>query len=203
MRLAEVDWSVLRWSLVGLAAALLVGGSALAVSHAFWQKHERALKRTEARLMNARAQYQTLDEEEGLIARYMPRYVALEQGGVIGREKRLDWIDSLREAARAVRVPSLQYTIEAQRGFDPGVDLKMGDFELFASTVRLSVSLLHEQDLFDLLGHLRQRVAGLFGVRSCDITRNGDDITLAPDAVNLRAVCELQFITIRRDRGGA
>ena len=199
MRLAEVDWSVLRWSLIGLAGALIVAGGTAAASHAFWSKHDIALKRTQARFLTARAQYQTLDEEEDLIARYLPRYVALEQGGVIGREQRLDWIDSLREATRAVRVPSLQYTIEAQRGFDPGVALEMGNFELYASTVRLTLGLLHEQDLFDLLSRLRSRVAGLFGVRSCNITRVGDDVTMEHDAVNLHAVCELQFITIRRN----
>jgi len=202
MRLAEVDWGVLRWSLIGLLAALAVVGSAAAASYAFWQKHDGALQRSRAQFLSARAQYQTLDQEEDIIARYLPRYVALEQGGIIGREQRLDWIDSLREAARAVRVPSLQYTIEAQRGFDPGVKMEMGEYALYASTVRVTVGLLHEQDLFNLLARLRRQVAGLFGVRSCDITRSSEVIILAHDAENLRATCELQFITIRRNSEG-
>lgn len=199
MKLAEVDWGVLRWSLIALLVAVAVAGGAVLASHAFWQKHDSDLKRSRAQFMSARAQYQTLDEEEDIIARYLPRYVGLEQGGIIGREKRLDWIDSLREAARAVRVPSLQYTIEAQQGFDPGVNLNLGEHQLYASTVRVTVGLLHEEDLFNLLARLRRRVSGLFGVRSCDITRNGDHITMAHDAENLRATCELQFITIRRN----
>ena len=203
MKLADVDWGVLRWSLIGLALALLVAGVAAAASHAFWQKHDTVLKRTEAQFLSARAQYQTLDEEEDVIARYLPRYVALQQGGIIGREQRLDWIDSLREAARAVGVPDLQYTIEAQSFFNPGVRLEMGDYQLYSSTVRLTAGLLHEEDLFNLLDRLRRRVAGLFGVRSCDLMRGGDAIKMVHDAVNIRATCELQFITIRKDGGEA
>ena len=202
MTLADVEWKTLRGAIIALLIAIAIASVALMSSFKFSEKQQALFKRDRAQLLSARGQYQTLDEEEDLIAAYLPRYVGLEQGGIIGREQRLDWIDSLRESARAVRVPSLQYTIEAQRPFDAGSAFNAGEYKLYASTVRLNVGLLHEEDLFNLLSRFRRRVAGLFGVRECEFGQRNESVVMAADAVNVSATCELQFITIRRERAG-
>jgi len=198
MKASEIDWSVLRGSAILLALSLVVGIVALASSHQFWSAQEAALKRERSRLLATRGHYHALDEEEDIIATYLPRYVALEEQGLIGREQRLDWIDALREAASEAKVPRLEYVIDAQRRFETGMQLNVGDYRVYASSMRLSLGLLHEGDLLRLLDTLRDDVAALFGVNGCRIARAEEALRLAPDASNLEAQCVLNFITIRR-----
>ena len=198
MKASEIDWGVLRGAIILLALSLLVGVAALATSPQFWSKQEAGLKRERSRLLAARGHYHALDDEEDIIATYLPRYLALEEQGLIGREQRLDWIDALREAAREAKVPQLEYVIDAQRPFDTGMELNVGDYRVYASSMRLQLGLSHEGDLLRLLDALRTDVAGLFGVNGCRIARRNRELVMAPDARNLDAQCVLNFITVRR-----
>ena len=198
MKVSEIDWSILRGAMVLMAISAVTGVTALAASYQFSGTQEDALTRERARLLSARGQYQALDEEEDIIATYLPRYVALEEGGIIGREQRLDWIDVLRESARDTKVPRLEYTIAAQSPFDPGVKLNIGDYTIFSSAMRLNLGLLHEGDLLELLERFGSDVSGLFGVTGCSISRADRELRMAPDASNVEAVCVLNFITLRQ-----
>jgi len=193
-----MDWRVLRGALVTLVVAVLVSGGALAGSLQFAQSKNILHKRARAAYLSARAQYHDLDQEEGLIATYLPRYVALENAGIVGREKRLDWIESLRQSAKQAQVVKLRYKIDTQKPFDTGIKLEVGNFRVFASTMNISVDLLHEGDLFVLLDNINRSAKGLYGLSDCDIRRRGETINVDPEAVNLVAQCDLKFLTIRK-----
>ncbi len=203
MKAADIDWRVLRGSIIGLLVIVLISGGALTVSYQFANSKNTTNKRERAKYLNVRNQYRTLDQEEGLIATYLPRYVALENAGVIGREKRLDWIEALRQSAKQAQVAKLRYTIAVQKPFVTGSKLDVGDFRVFASVMDIKVDLLHEGDLFALLENFNRSVTGLYGLSECDIKRRGKDISNEADAVNLTASCKLNFLTIRKaDAGG-
>jgi len=197
MKISEIDWSILRGSLILLIVSTLVAGAALNASYRFWSKQDTVLKRASVALSSARGQFHALDEEEDIIATYLPRYASLEEEGIIGREHRLDWIDVLRETARTVKVPSLEYAIEAQRPFDVGWDLKVGDYSVYASSMRLTLGLLHEGDLTRFLAGLTKNAPGLFGVTGCDMARGVETISSQSLDSNVNATCVLKFITIR------
>jgi hypothetical protein len=197
MKFSEIDWRVLRGSVILLVIALAIVGTALAMSFQFKSRQETSLARERTMMIASRSRYQDLDEEEDIIATYLPRDSDLEDKGIIGREQRLDWIDVLRQSAREVRVPRLQYTIEAQRRFDTGLDLQVGDYRVFASSMQLQLGLLHEGDLIRLLSKLRDGVNGLFGVSGCSMSRPRGPLRLEPDAANVDARCVINFITIR------
>ena len=197
MKFSEIDWRILRGSVVLLVIVLAIVGTALAMSFQFKSRKEATLARERSTMLASRSRYQALDEEEDIIATYLPRYSDLEDQGIIGREKRLDWIDVLRESAREVQVPRLQYTIEAQRSFDTGLDLQVGDYQVFASSIRLQLGLLHEGDLIRLLSKMRDGVNGLFGVSGCSISRPRGPLQMEATASNVNAQCVINFITIR------
>ena len=198
MKVADVDWVLLRGAIIALVLATLVAGSALAASKAFMNRQENALQRERSAFLAARSQYHALDEEEDIIATYLPRYLALEEAGIIGREQRLDWIDVLREAARASRVQSLSYVLDAQQRFDPGFTLNVGDYALYVSSMRLDIGLLHEGDLLEFIDRLRAQMPGLFGINGCRMTRANGALRMAADAVNVDAQCQVNFYTLRR-----
>ncbi len=198
MRAAEIEWSVLRGSMILLVIAVIISAGSLMGSYQFANFKNKIHKREQAKYLSARNQYHTLDEEEGLIAIYLPRYVALENAGVIGREKRLDWIESLRQSAKQSQVAKMQYDISAQKLFEAKIPLDVGDYKIYASTMSLNVDLLHEGDLFTLLDNLNSSLTGLHGLSECDLKRKGSEISNEVDAVNLSARCELNFLTIRK-----
>lgn len=197
MRLADVDWSILRGGLILLFLSLAVSGGLLGSSFHFWEKMDRVYKRERAVLFAARSQYQNIDEEEKLIEDYFPRYRELQSAGIIGSERRLDWIDNLQRSARNVDLPSLRYVIDSQEPYRPDVPLPESEFRIFASNMALNLGLLHEGDLPALLDDLNRNAAGFYTVAGCDMHRAQQEFIKNPDAVNLTAECGLRWITIR------
>ena len=201
MKLSEIDWGVLRGAIAFLVVTLVLsGGLFFGVSYVAEQtEREKAKERT--RLTRVQAEYQAIDDEQKIIGAYLPQYRALETEGVIGEELRLNWIESLREAARAIKLPSLRYELSPRELEEPEVPLPAGAYKVYASRMRVEAGLLHEGDLATLLHHINTTATGLFTVSNCVLTRNGGEPRMEPNASNISASCELHWFTIRQPEG--
>lgn len=119
------------------------------------------------------------------------RYQDLQKAGVIGNEKRLDWVETLHDIQRELRIPGLRYE------FGPQLAMAQPDNGWYASPLRLQLRLLHEGDLLNLLALIEQRTNALVIVRRCKIlpvTTTGEGNS--PPA-QLSGECELQYLTVR------
>ena len=154
MKPSEVDWSVLRGSIALLVGALIAGGGLAAGAYYFNSGVAAAHAKESRRLASARGSYLTLDDERRLIDTYYPRYRALEARGIIGAERRLNWVETLRTAATKIKLPKLQYEIASRDVFKPDFPVKTGRYAVFASNMNLAIGLLHEEDLPALLAEL-------------------------------------------------
>ena len=125
-------------------------------------------------------------------------YYDLEARGIIGGERRLDWIESITDAAAVVRVPTFLYSFDAQRPYQASFPLDSGKFQIFATNVTLTLGLLHEGDLPALLNELDRSAAGQFSVSNCDMARTGEQVLADPRHNNVDAVCHLQWFTIKK-----
>ena len=96
-----------------------------------------------------------------------------------------------------IKIPKLEYELEAQHAFDVGWDLGIGDFAVYASSMRLTLGLLHEGDLLRFFADLKKNTSGLFGVTACEMNRSGQTLSNQPLGNNVNATCELKFMTIR------
>ena len=196
-----IDWRALRGSvlLVGCAAAIgaAVAGGALRLhaeaSHGYDQEKDR--------LEAVRARYRTVDEQKRLIESWLPAYRSLQAAGVIGEERRLEWIEALRAAAARVGLPSLRYRIEPRTAHEAAPGLEAGDHVVFSTVVRLETGLVHEGDLERLLRELAVADAGLFHIERCSVRRSGPEFLMRPGAINLSAECVLRWITLARSEG--
>ena len=126
MTLADLDWRILRGSLIGLAVCLLVGGAVVYVSYQYSSAQELEFRNESRKLLTVRGRYQTIDEEERIIEEFLPRFLALEDRGVIGREYRLDWIETLRNASDELKLPELTYTIDTQSLYEAEIPFEEG-----------------------------------------------------------------------------
>ena len=198
MRLPDVDWSVLRGSLI-LAVFALAASVALVGGGQWFHKETQArFDKEQRRFQTNSRRYLAVDEEERLIATHLPSYRKLEQSGVVGEEQLLAWIETLREVSASVRLPSMRYEILPQKEYQPPVAVSTGSLRVYASPMRVQLGLLHEDDLFRFLDTLAQRALGKFSVERCTLRRAAPAVQTDPAKPNLEAECELLWLTIRQ-----
>ena len=198
MNAAEIDWGYMKGALLAFAVCALLGGGLYWLSWQYADGGELSLKRENSRLQSSRRRYQTLDEEEKIIADYLPRFVELEQAGLVGRERRLDWIETLRGTAQRLAMPAFRYSIDSQREFEFAQDLEIGKFSVFASRMQLDLGLLHEGDLFSLLETVESEANGLFMISGCNLRRSQENLDMGGTVSNLSALCSLDWLTLRK-----
>ncbi len=193
----DIDWSVLRGSVVLLVITLVAGSVMVTASAYFKAEQEQAFQTEQRRFLSASRRYLSVDEEERLIREYLPRFEQLTAAGLIGEERRLQWLETLRRVKEELRLPSLQYSISPRGEYEPPDKLPRSDFEPYASAMELTAGLVHEADLFRLFDGLEKNAQGRFSVDSCSLSRRGRGDTPQPDEANLAASCRLLWITLR------
>lgn len=200
MRFDQIDWAVLRNALILMGISLVISVGLLGSSFHFWENMDRMYKLERSALFGVRAQFQNIDEEEKIIEQYLPLYRDLQSKGIVGQERRLDWIDTLRQASQQVELPTLRYVIDSQSIYQPEFLVPDGSFQIYSSDMRLDLGLLHEGDLGTLFAELDANATGLFTVFECDLSRNHRqrEFVKRADATNLNAKCGLRWLTIKQ-----
>jgi len=135
-------------------------------------------------------------EEEREIKASLQQYQTLAARGIVGEERRLDWVDTVTAIKNERRLFNINYSIEPQEeldypGFSPG-----GGVKFMVSSVTMKLPLLHEEDLLNFIDDLAKRGRSYLAVRSCDVqreSRSASGTTLAP---RLQADCVFDLISI-------
>lgn len=178
-------------------AALVLAGAGLAVVAAAGQ----ALAREKQQLAAAREERKQsterlsrISEEEREVNEKLDVYRRLLELRILGPERRLEWADTMTRI-RTQRELDLRYRVERQRLLvsAPG---KPAPVDFFASTMRVELSLLHEEDLLRFLADLRDSGNAYYSVQRCSLTRTGIAATAASLSPRLRADCEIDLVTI-------
>ena len=197
MKSKDIDWKVLRGALITLTVSLLLAGGVVGSSYYFQENMKKEYRRHDAQFKSISGRYLAIDEEERLIKKYFPVFVELYNRGVIGREQRLHWIETMRKAGEEINLPMLNYQIKSQSEYIPGFQVTLGKYKLYSSTVSLSMQLSHEGDLFMLLEELSERANGIYNVSRCKMRSDSEIVTNIPNAANITVECDLQWFTIK------
>jgi hypothetical protein len=114
--------------------------------------------------------------------------------GVIGPERRLDWIGRLDQLREAHRIESFEYELGPQGpAASQSLHLASGRYEFLASPMTLRLNVLHEQQLLDFFDDLGKPGSAILRLRSCRMER----IPEPPEDARLGAECTLDWITLR------
>jgi hypothetical protein len=196
-----------REELKKLALPLLIGLALLAAGAALIWSVNGSLLRAKGVLDAAQAERaQTTErlariaEEEREVKEKLEVYQHLKRLNILGEEKRLEWADAMTRIRAQRELLDLRYRVERQRLLTslPG---KPGNVDFHASTMKVDLALLHEEDLLRFLSDLRNSGNAYYVVRRCALTRTGQPAaggaTIAP---RLRGDCEIDLITVL-DRG--
>jgi len=194
MNLTSADWPRLRNSLL-LCLALVAGGAAAlfavlrSVAAADQANHQAQLQRAEVRQRLASG-----GAEAAALRARIDRYREIEARGIIGTEQRLEWVERLAAIEKSRRLGAIRYELAVQKPAPLPGGSTSGGYEFMASTMKLQLPLLHEEDLLGFLADLGAGVAAWPRVRACNVERIAD---ATAGGANLRADCTIDWITLR------
>lgn len=139
-----------------------------------------------------------ISEEEREVKERIEIYRSLINFHIIGRERRLEWVDTIQRIRVSREMLDVRYRIEPQKQISV-IAGKPGSVSFNSSTMQVQLALLHEGDLLNFLADLRNAGNAYVSTRECAITRSGPTSpppgapTLVP---RLRAECQIDLITI-------
>lgn len=176
-----------------LVAGLLVWGSQLDAGKAEQERTvaTAAKNQIEQRLRQVRTEEQEIRERTQLLQQ-------LQNSGITGDEKRLDWMEMLRETQRELRIPGMSYEFGAQTSLDKGED---ATYTWFSSPLVLKLRLLHEEDLLNFLARVEKNARALVIVRSCKLAPLPGQANSREVMAQLSAECDMQWLTARPASG--
>jgi hypothetical protein len=181
---------------LGAALAMLAVGAAL-----IWSAGE-AVRQADRALAAAQAQRQEnterllrIAEEERAVKEKIDVYQRLRALNILGEERRLEWADAVSRIRTERALLDLRYRVDRQRllSSSPG---KPGNVDFHASTMRVELALLHEEDLLRFLADLRASGNAYYSIRSCSLLRTGQSLASGAMAPRLRGECQIDLVTI-------
>jgi len=134
-------------------------------------------------------------EEEREVKTNLALYQQLKQLNVLGPERRLEWADAIARIRAQRELLDLRYRVERQKLLS-AVPGKPANVEFYASSMRVDLALLHEEDLLRFLADLRASGNAYYSVKQCALQRTGQAATGLTITPRLSANCQIELITI-------
>lgn len=131
--------------------------------------------------------------EEDEIKKKSALFASLQTRGIIGEEKRLDWVELIKEIKENRKLLDIQYEFAPQQTSERAA---LPGFSFRSSPMRLQMKLLHEGDLINLINDLRSQAKAYVRVRSCTVTRIPRTESITGEVALLDANCQLDWFTI-------
>lgn len=199
MNLPSAELKKLAPALVGLVLLVAVGAGLI------WFT-ERSLKAAQAELLSARndraqnrEKLSKIAEEEREVKEKLDVYRRLRDARVLGEERRLEWADAVARIRKQRELADVRYLVEPQK-LVVSLPGKPASVDFFASSMKLTMSLLHEGDLLTFLDDLRATGNAYHSVQRCAMTRSGAVGAPTSLAPRVQAECTVDLVTIL-DRG--
>jgi hypothetical protein len=165
--------------------------------------------------LQAQTKLRESGQERDTIVKHLPVLRELEDRGIFGEEKRLEWVEHLRTIEKRWPGIAIKYDISPQKlvpkegsngvvqPIPLGAKLPNGDpvkqFGVFSTDMKLTLQLLHEGDALAIFDELKAANLGLFSVKKCSMRRpnNGTAVENVSDfGTPLIVDCTLNWISM-------
>jgi hypothetical protein len=202
MTINKTDWAYLRRAtmVLSVVTALSFG---LALTSYIYVDDKRDLNHgSQAGLLKMKAKHQGAVNQLYLVENYLSDYRKLEKKGFIGKENRLNWVETLGAIADKKKVITIEYNIRAIQPYRPAYKVNASLFQINSSEMVLHMKLLHERDLLDIFTELNQLAEGIYDIKRCKIQRQHRAITYNAGTTNIIAECTLNWFTLQAKGSG-
>lgn len=186
-----------RLGLAGFVCALLLAAGAVLV----WAARldlagaQSRLAAASAEHLQAIERFVRIADEEREVKEKLEVYRQLRSFGILGEERRIDWAETISRIRRERELLDLRYRVEPQKLL-VSVPGKPAAVDFYASTLKVQIALLHEDDLLRFLHDLRESGNAYYAVRRCRLDRAGPPSLGGGISPRLRADCDIDLITI-------
>lgn len=195
MNLTANEWKTLALPLATALALAAAGAALVWLARATLATENRLLAAARAERIQAVEGLSRIAEEEREVREKIDVYRRLKDAGILGEEKRLEWVDAMARIRASRALLDLRYKVDRQRLLQ-SVPGKPANVDFYASTMNLELALLHEGDLLGFLADLRNAGNAYVSVQRCALARTGQAPSGASLAPRLRAECAIDLITI-------
>ena len=195
--MSKIDWRYLQQAIIVLILAVIVAVLMAIAADRYRTTQKNGYDQSLATLQSTYRDYNQLVNDIDLLEQYRTLFIGYKSTGLVGDERRLSWIESLKRTNAKVRLPLMRYQLRPQEKFQrPGLTLKNG-VALSSAPMMLSMDLLHEEDILTVFETLRLSIQNLFTVDSCILSRRGAvGRSLDTQRANLSANCVIRWLTI-------
>ena len=194
----DIDWAYVSRGTLVPGVTTLLAVLLLLASGWFLERQELAFEKFSSNQGEVFDDYEQLLTRKRIVDRYLRRYEQFHAMGFVGRERRLDWVETLKAAAGDLKLPHATYAIEPQ--LDVIVPVQAGPggtaIEIHVSRVELDVGLLHEVDLLRFFDRLQAEAPGLVSVQACTLARQLEPSAMTAVDANLQASCSVEIFSV-------
>ena len=194
MKLSLQDLPKIQFSLMAAVLMGAIGGTSIYVANGLTRSAGLEKTSAQAERNDFDGKLKRVSSEEIEIKQKSALFKTLQTRGIVGEEQRLEWVELLKDIRDKRRLLDLVYEIAPQRPLDTP---SATGYAFHASTMKLQIKLLHEEDLTRLIDDLRQQARALIQVRSCSITRLPRGPSEGAIPAQLQADCSIDWITLR------
>ena len=198
MKFTGADFALIRWSVLAICSALVLGGTMLFASVKYASAVDKAQRTAQSALNDARKRLAMAREDKENLSDYSARYAALERSDIIGDDHRLDWMESMENLRNQNLVINFRYNISPQKTYSPQPALDSGNFDIHFSETKFQFDLLHEGQLVNFFKALRKQSNGWFQLEGCTLKRiDLTDQSATAAGPNILAQCSGGWITLK------
>jgi hypothetical protein len=195
----EEYWQI-KGSLLSLVLSLILSSGLLFGLKSLDAAATAELRSARNDLNKARDDVDKIEEEEARIIEYVGRYQQMEEDGVLSIEDRLQFQETLAELRTQFNLFPVSLNIQGQTALsleypESGTEQDR-EIILHTSLVELSLPLLHENDLTNLLQSLVDG-PGMLQPLTCSLTANSDTTNYIYLAQHFDAACSLNWYTFQ------
>ena len=194
----DIDWRYIRrYTLIPLCTVLVSAGLVIAGSWLHGEQ-ESVFEQISVNQDIMHQDYDALVFRRRLVDRYHRRYEQFHDLGFVGRESRLDWIETMRQTSSQLILPSVSYAIEPQLKVIAPVESIMAgeEIQIHLSRLQLEIGLVHEIDLLRFFDELQRNAPGLIKVDECALTWQGEASGAPKVAANIQANCSILIFSV-------
>ena len=195
MKLVPDDFQKLQYSLLAMVLMFAIGVISVVVAYQATKTASIDRVATQTDRNDARSKLQRVRGEESEIKQKSALFNQLQARGMVGEEQRLEWVELIKEIRDKRRLIDLQYEFAPQRSLDnsaPG-----NGYAFYASTMKVQLKLLHEEDLTRFVDDLRRQAKALIQVKSCNVSRLPRNETEGSVVAQLQADCLIDWLTLQ------
>lgn len=166
------NFSYLKWALISLIMALLIGGGGLIIGQEKLNREHLNEARAQLNFDQLSLKINQADSQLADQKNYQQDYQSLLDKNIVGDENRLALIEAFEKISRQQKLGQLTYSISPQQDFVGSLLLDRGHFTIHQSAIILQFSVATEPPLFDFLAALNADIPGQFLLQGCTITRH-------------------------------